>query len=198
MARRELKKYVGCGSLNKMDCGCMLIDILRDPDKSPEPTTVHFTLKREFQIMCETNEAEILIVEDSQDDLDMILRSLRKANLANHIQIARDGAEALEFIFCQGTHAGRKIENQPKVILLDLKLPKIDGLEVLKRIKNDSLTKIIPVVVMTSSKEQKDIVESYHLGVNGYIVKPVNFESFAVAVQTLGMYWLLLNQSPKN
>jgi len=147
--------------------------------------------------MSETNEVEILIVEDSQDDLDMILRSLRKANLANHIQIARDGEEALEFIFCQGAQAGRKIGDHPKVILLDLKLPKVDGMEVLKRIKSDPLTKAIPVVIMTSSKEQKDIIESYHLGVNGYIVKPVNFEDFAVAVQTFGMYWLLLNQPPK-
>jgi len=147
--------------------------------------------------MSNTNEIEILLVEDNQDDLDMTLRALRKANLANHIQIARDGAEALEFIFCQGAHAGRKIENGPKVVLLDLKLPKIDGMEVLNRIKSDLRTKMIPVVVLTSSKEQKDVVESYHLGVNSYIVKPVNFEGFAAAVQELGMYWLLLNQPPK-
>lgn len=147
--------------------------------------------------MNETNEIEILLVEDNQDDLDMTLRALRKANLANHIQIARDGAEALDFIFCQGAHAGRKIENGPKVILLDLKLPKIDGLEVVKRIKSDPRTKAIPVVMLTSSKEQKDVIESYRLGVNSYIVKPVNFEGFAAAVQELGMYWLLLNQSPK-
>lgn len=147
--------------------------------------------------MSETNEIEILLVEDNQDDLDMTLRALRKANLANHIQIARDGVEALEFIFCQGAHAKRKIEKGPKVILLDLKLPKIDGLEVLKRIKSDSRTKAIPVVMLTSSREQKDIIESYHLGVNSYIVKPVNFEGFAAAVQELGMYWLLLNQPPK-
>lgn len=147
--------------------------------------------------MNETNEVEILIVEDSQDDLDMTLRALRKANLANHIQVARDGAEALEFIFCQGPHAKRKIENGPKVILLDLKLPKVDGMEVLRRIKGDPRTKMIPIVVLTSSREEKDVVKSYHLGVNSYIVKPVNFESFAAAVQELGMYWMLLNQPPK-
>ena len=144
-----------------------------------------------------TNEIEILLVEDSQDDLDMALRALRKANLTNRIHIAHDGAEALEFIFCQGAFAGRKFENPPKVILLDLKLPKIDGMEVLKRIKSDARTKMIPVVILTSSKEQKDVIESYNLGVNSYIVKPVNFEQFAAAVQKLGMYWLLHNQPPK-
>jgi two-component system response regulator len=148
--------------------------------------------------MSENKEVEILLVEDNQDDLDMTLRSLRKANLANHIQIARDGAEALEFIFCQGAHAGRKIEHGPKVVLLDLKLPKIDGMEVLKRVKGDPRTKMIPIVMLTSSNEQKDVIESYHLGVNSYIVKPVNFEGFAAAVQELGMYWLLLNQPPKS
>ena len=148
--------------------------------------------------MTENKEIEILLVEDNQDDLDMTLRSLRKANLANHIQIARDGAEALEFIFCQGPHIGRKIEHGPKVVLLDLKLPKIDGMEVLKRVKGDPRTKMIPIVMLTSSKEQKDVIESYHLGVNSYIVKPVNFEGFAAAVQELGMYWLLLNQPPKS
>jgi len=148
--------------------------------------------------MNETNEIEILLVEDNLDDLDMTLRALRKANLANHIQIARDGAEALEVIFCQGAHAARKMENVPKLILLDLKLPKIDGLEVLRRTKADPRTKIIPVAILTSSKEQRDVIESYNLGVNSYIVKPVNFESFATAVQELGMYWLLLNQPPKS
>jgi len=147
--------------------------------------------------MSDTNEIEILLVEDSQDDLDMTLRALRKANLANKIQVARDGAEALDFIFCEGAHVERKIESVPKVILLDLKLPKIDGLAVLSRIKGDARTKTIPVVILTSSKEQKDVVESYHLGVNSYIVKPVNFEGFVTAVGELGMYWLLLNQPPK-
>jgi two-component system response regulator len=148
--------------------------------------------------MNQPNQTEILLlVEDSQDDLDMTLRALRKANMANHIEIARDGVEALDFIFCEGAHAARKIENMPKLILLDLKLPKIDGMEVLKRIKGDPRTKMIPVVMLTSSKEQKDVIESYGLGTNSYIVKPVDFESFAEAVQKLGMYWLLLNQPPQ-
>ena len=146
--------------------------------------------------MSENKEVEILLVEDNQDDLDMTLRSLRKANLANHIQIARDGAEALEFIFCQGPHIGRKIEHGPKVVLLDLKLPKIDGMEVLKRVKGDPRTKMIPIVMLTSSKEQKDVIESYHLGVNSYIVKPVDFEQFSETARQLGYYWLLVNKQP--
>jgi len=147
--------------------------------------------------MNETSIVELLLVEDNPEDLKMTLRALKKANLANHIHIARDGAEALQFIFCEGEYSGRKIENVPKVILLDLKLPKVDGKEVLERIKSDPRTKMIPVVVLTSSKEQSDVVESYNLGVNSYIVKPVNFEGFAAAIQQLGMYWLLHNQSPK-
>src|SRR5271155_137573 len=147
--------------------------------------------------MSEINAVEILIVEDTDQDLQLALRALRKANLTNHIQIAHDGEEALEFLFCEGPYADRKIENAPKVILLDLKLPKIDGLEVLQRIKADPRTQAIPVVVLTSSKEQRDVVESYKFGVNSYIVKPVNFEGFVKAVQELGMYWLLLNQPPK-
>jgi two-component system, response regulator len=143
------------------------------------------------------NAVEILIVEDTPQDLELALRALKKANLANNIQVARDGAEALEFIFGDGAHAGRKLEDGPKVILLDLKLPKVDGLEVLRRVKSDPRTKRIPVVVLTSSKEQNDVVESYKLGVNSYIVKPVNFERFAAAVQELGMYWLLLNHPDK-
>ena len=146
--------------------------------------------------MNETNEVEILLVEDNPDDLDMTLRSLRKANLTNRIQTVRDGAEALDFIFCEGAYAARKIENIPKLILLDLKLPKIDGMEVLKRIKGDPRTRMIPIVVLTSSKEQNDVVASYNLGVNSYIVKPVNFETFVTAVQQLGMYWLVLNECP--
>lgn len=141
---------------------------------------------------------EVLLVEDNPDDLDMTLRALRKAHLANRIQVARDGAEALEFIFATGVHSGRNPEDGPKVILLDLKLPKIDGLEVLRRVKADPRTKIIPVVVLTSSKEQPDVTECYNLGVNSYIVKPVNFERFAGAVAELGMYWLLLNHPPKS
>jgi two-component system response regulator len=140
---------------------------------------------------------EILLVEDNPDDLEMALRALKKAHLANRIHVTRDGAEALEFIFGTGAHAGRKVENGPKVILLDLKLPKIDGLEVLRRVKGDPRTKMIPVVVLTSSKEQPDVVGAYSLGVNSYIVKPVNFESFASAVAELGLYWLLLNHPPQ-
>lgn len=147
--------------------------------------------------MSETTPVEILLVEDSPQDLELAQRALRKANVTNRIHIARDGVEALEFIFCEGAHAARKIEDTPKVILLDLKLPKVDGLEVLQRIKSDPRTRAIPVVVLTSSKEQNDVVESYQLGVNSYIVKPVNFERFVGAVQQLGMYWLLLNQPSK-
>jgi two-component system response regulator len=143
-----------------------------------------------------TNIVEILIVEDTSEDLDLTLRALRKAKITNHIQVARDGEEALEFIFCEGSFAERNIEDGPKVILLDLKLPKIDGLEVLQRVKSDPRTKSIPVVVLTSSREQNDVVESYNLGVNSYIVKPVNFEQFSEAVQKLGMYWLLINHPP--
>lgn len=141
-----------------------------------------------------TNVVEILIVEDTPEDLELALRALRRAKLANNFHVARDGAEALEFIFGEGTHAGRQLEDGPKVVLLDLKLPKVDGLEVLRRIKSDPRTAGIPVVVLTSSNEQNDVVECYKLGVNSYIVKPVNFERFAAAVQELGMYWLLLNR----
>lgn len=142
------------------------------------------------------NTIEILLVEDNPDDLDLSLRALRKARLANHIHVARDGAEAMEFLFGTGAHAGRKIENGPKVILLDLKLPKVDGIEVLRQVKGDPRTRAIPVVVLTSSKEQPDVSECYKLGVNSYIVKPVNFEGFAKSVADLGMYWLLLNHPP--
>jgi two-component system response regulator len=147
--------------------------------------------------MNQTTSAEILLIEDNPQDLELALRALHKAHLAKRIQVARDGQEALEYIFCEGTHAGRRIEDSPKVILLDLKLPKVDGLEVLKRIKGDPRTHAIPVVVLTSSKEQNDVVESYHLGVNSYIVKPVNAESFIAAVQQLGVYWLQANQPPQ-
>jgi two-component system response regulator len=147
--------------------------------------------------MNETLVVEILLVEDSLEDLELTQRALRNAKLGNHIHVARDGAEALEFIFCEGQHVGRRIEDTPKLILLDLKLPKVDGLEVLARIKGDPRTKHIPVVILTSSKEQVDVVKSYQLGVNSYIVKPVNFEGFTTAVQELGMYWLLINQPPK-
>jgi CheY-like chemotaxis protein len=147
--------------------------------------------------MNDPNAIELLLVEDNPQDLELALRALRKANLSNRIHVARDGAEALEFIFCEGPHAARRITDGPKVILLDLKLPKVDGLAVLKHIKGDPRTKMIPVVMLTSSKEQSDVVESYQLGVNSYIVKPVNFEQFVEAVRDLGLYWLLHNQPPK-
>ncbi|MBX3606237.1 MAG: response regulator [Piscinibacter sp.] len=139
---------------------------------------------------------EILIVEDNPLDLEMTLRGLRKANIANQVHVARDGAEALEFLFCEGAYAHRRIEDAPRLVLLDLKLPKVDGLEVLARLKADERTRAIPIVMLTSSKEQRDLVESYQLGVNSYIVKPVDFENFVQAARDLGSYWLLLNQVP--
>lgn len=147
--------------------------------------------------MNESDSAELLLVEDNPQDLELALLALREVNPATRIHVARDGAEALDFIFCEGPHAGRRITDTPKVILLDLKLPKIDGLDVLKRIKGDPRTKSIPVVVLTSSREQSDVVESYELGVNSYIVKPVNFERYTAAVHNLGSYWQNLNQPPK-
>ncbi|HEY9248669.1 MAG TPA: response regulator [Rariglobus sp.] len=140
---------------------------------------------------------EILLVEDNPNDLALTLRALKKARLANNLHVCRDGEEALDFLFGEGAHAGRQINQFPRVVLLDIKLPKIDGLEVLRRLKSDPRTKAIPVVMLTSSKEQRDVIESYNLGVNSYIVKPVNFEGFSAAVEQLGMYWLLVNQAPK-
>ncbi len=139
---------------------------------------------------------EILLVKDNPSDAELALYALKKHNLANHIHIVRDGAEALDFIFCAGDYAGRRMKDSPKVILLDLKLPKVDGLEVLRRIKADPRTRATPVVALTSSREERDIVESYRLGANSYIVKPVDFEQFAEAVRQLGLYWVLLNQPP--
>jgi len=139
---------------------------------------------------------EILLVEDNPHDAELTLYALKKYNVANHIDIARDGTEALDYVFCTGAYAHRRIENDPKVVLLDLKLPKVDGLEVLRRIKADPRTRTIPVVVLTSSREERDVVESYQLGVNSYIVKPVDFEQFVEAVRQLGLYWVLLNQAP--
>lgn len=147
--------------------------------------------------MSDSRTVDILLVEDNPQDLELTQRALRRANLSNNTHVSRDGAEALDFIFCEGAYADRNIEDTPKVIFLDLKLPKIDGLEALKRIKSDPRTRKIPVVVLTSSKEQSDVLKSYDLGVNSYIVKPVNFEGFVEAIHDLGMYWLLRNQPPK-
>ena len=142
-------------------------------------------------------EVEILLVEDNPNDVELTLRALKKHNLANKVYVVRDGAEALDFIFAIGAYARRDIDRPPKAILLDLKLPKVSGLEVLQRIRSDERTKDIPVVVMTSSKEVPDISESYKLGVNSYIVKPVDFEEFIQVISELGLYWLLLNQPPR-
>ena len=143
------------------------------------------------------NEVEVLLVEDNPSDAELTVRALKKRNLANRLFHVKDGAEAIDFLFAQGTFASRRVENGPKVVLLDLKLPKVDGIEVLRRIKSDDRTKIIPVVVMTSSREDRDLVDCYNLGVNGYVVKPVEFEDFARAVSDLGCYWLLINETPR-
>ena len=145
----------------------------------------------------DTGNVEILLVEDNEDDIELTIRAFRLAKLTNKVHVVRDGAEALEFMFCEGKYAHRSLENVPKIVLLDCKLPKVDGLEVLRRIKSDLRTKVIPVVMLTSSREQKDVIDSYQLGVNAYIVKPVNFEQFADAIQKIGWFWLLLNQAPK-
>lgn len=139
---------------------------------------------------------EILLVEDNPNDIKLALHAFKKHHIANHVRVVRDGAEALEFVFCTDRYADRQMEYGPKVILLDLKLPLVDGLEVLRRLKADPRTQAIPVVVMTSSREDGDVAESYKLGVNSYIVKPVDFEQFTEVVRQLGFYWLLLNQPP--
>lgn len=146
--------------------------------------------------MSNLKEVEILIVEDNPNDAEMALRALQKNNLTNRVKVVEDGEKALDFIFTRGEFADRKNIPYPKIILLDLKLPKVDGLEVLRAIKRDPDTKIIPVIVLTSSREESDIVESYRLGVNSYIVKLVDFDKFVEAVRDLGLYWLLLNQLP--
>lgn len=139
-------------------------------------------------------DVEILLVEDNPNDVELTLHALKRHNLANRVEVLRDGAEALDYIFCTGAYAARAIEAPPKIVLLDLKLPKVDGLEVLRQIKADPRTRKIPVVVLTTSQEQRDIVESYDLGVNSYIVKPVNFDQFVGATRILGLYWLVLNE----
>ncbi len=146
--------------------------------------------------MTNLNEVEILLVEDNPSDAELAMIAMKKNNIANKLVHVVDGEEALDFIFARGSFSDRSVENIPKVILLDLKLPKIDGLEVLKAVKSDERTKSIPVVVLTSSKQETDIIKSYALGVNSYIVKPVDFDNFVEAVREIGLYWLLLNQLP--
>ena len=139
---------------------------------------------------------DVLLVEDNPDDAALTLRSLKKHNLADRVIVMQDGQEALDYIFGTGTYAARKVENRPKVVLLDLKLPKVDGLEVLERIKSDERTKSIPVVVLTSSGQDRDVEESYKRGANSYVVKPVDFSKFARAVADVGLYWTVVNEPP--
>ncbi len=146
--------------------------------------------------MSSQSQVEVLLVEDNPRDAEMTLRTLRRRNLVNSVVHVKDGQEALEWLFAEGAHAGRDVSQLPKVVLLDLKLPKVDGLEVLRAMRADERTRLLPVVVLTSSQEDRDVIESYKLGVNSYIVKPVDFENFSAAVAELGHYWLLLNQKP--
>jgi CheY-like chemotaxis protein len=144
--------------------------------------------------MSPSRNGAILLVEDNPNDAELTMRALKKARVANEIHVVKDGAEALEFLFAKGAYAGRAGSPPPRVVLLDLKLPKVDGLEVLRRVKADAGTKAIPVIVLTSSREESDLVASYDLGANSYIVKPVDSEKFFEAVQSIGLYWLLLNE----
>lgn len=139
---------------------------------------------------------EILLVEDNPKDVKLTLHALQTKKLAGHIDVARDGEEALDYLFCRGWHSSRSIDDPPRLVLLDLKLPKVDGLEVLRAIKEDPHTKAIPVVILTASREEKDLVEGYRLGVNAYIQKPVDFDQFQKIVEQLGLFWLVLNQQP--
>ena len=138
----------------------------------------------------------ILLIEDNPDDEALTLRALKKNNISNHVVVARDGVEALDYLFGTGAHSGRDISVHPQVILLDLKLPKVDGLGVLRKIRGDARTKLLPVVILTSSKEERDLLEGYDLGANSYVRKPVDFIAFVEAVRQLGLYWLVLNETP--
>lgn len=141
-------------------------------------------------------ERPILLVEDNPDDQTLTLRAFKKSNIVNQVVVVRDGVEALDYLFGRGSHAGRDLSVQPALIMLDLKLPKVSGLEVLQALRDDSRTKMLPVVIFTSSKEQEDLVSGYGLGANGYVRKPVGSEEFFQAVQTLGLYWLIVNEPP--
>jgi CheY-like chemotaxis protein len=143
-----------------------------------------------------SHEVEILLVDDSAEDVELTVLALRRHKLSNDIQIAEDGAEALDFLFCRGAYSGRSFANSPKLVLLDLKMPKVDGLEVLREIRGDERTKSIPVVILTSSQEQRDLIDGYNLGVSAYIQKPVDFEQFAETIRQIGMFWLLINKTP--
>ncbi|MFI5349771.1 MAG: response regulator [Elusimicrobiota bacterium] len=143
-----------------------------------------------------TEGIEVLIADDSSSDVELTIRSLRKAKLANRIHVVEDGAQALDFLFCRGIFADRSFKDPPRVVLLDLKMPKVDGIQVLRAVRGDPRTKLIPIVVLTSSKEQRDVVESYDLGVNAYIQKPVEFERFREVVEHIGMFWLVVNEPP--
>ncbi len=145
-----------------------------------------------------SHDTDILLVEDNKDDLELTLHALRKERLANRIQIARDGEEALDFLFCRGQHSHRSFDRPPRLVLLDLKLPKVDGMQVLRDLKGDPRTRMIPVVILTSSKEDRDLVDGYNLGVNSYIQKPVDFDQFRDTVKHVGLYWLVVNQPPVN
>lgn len=139
---------------------------------------------------------EILLVEDNPKDLKLTMNALSKHNLANHIEVVRDGEEALDYLFCGGKYANRKFDNPPRLVLLDLKLPKVEGIEVLRKVKSDPRTKAIPIVILTGSTEERDLVEGYKLGTNAYIQKPVDFDEFRKIVQQLGLFWLVINQPP--
>ena len=140
---------------------------------------------------------KIMLVEDNPDDEELTRRALRHNNIANDLYVAHDGAEALDYLFCRGPHAQRDANDLPTVILLDLKLPKIDGLEVLRQLRADERTRLVPIVILTSSKEEQDVVSGYRLGANSYIRKPVDFDQFVTAVKQLGLYWLVLNETPQ-
>jgi CheY-like chemotaxis protein len=144
----------------------------------------------------DVNEKIILLVEDNPDDEALTLRALRRANVTNEVVVARDGVEALDYLFGTGMHAGRDVPAPPQVVLLDLKLPRLDGLEVLRRVRADARTKFLPIVILTSSSEEQDRIAGYQLGANSYVRKPVDFAQFADAVRQLGLYWLLLNEPP--